>query len=116
MQTQDLKPEHIIVCGNQIKLIKRAIIIALVSLPIMYMMMASHQKVRIEAFLHPDDPSYEGNYQVIQSMIAIGSGGFGGKGLYNGSQSQNDFLPVQDSDFIFAVIGEELGVWGMTLV
>lgn len=102
--------------GLDIKLIKRAIIIALVSLPIMYMMMASHQKVRIEAFLHPDDPSYEGNYQVIQSMIAIGSGGFGGKGLYNGSQSQNDFLPVQDSDFIFAVIGEELGVWGMTLV
>lgn len=102
--------------GLDIKLIKRAIIILLVSLPIMYMMMASHQKERIEAFLHPDDPSYEGNYQVIQSMIAIGSGGFTGKGLYEGSQNQKGFLPVQESDFIFAVIGEELGVWGMTLV
>ena len=67
------------------------------------------QKQRIEAFLHPDDPSYAGNYQVIQSLIAIGSGGFTGKGPYEGSQSQNDFLPVQDSDFIFAVIGEEQG-------
>lgn len=102
--------------GLDIKLIKRTIIIGLISLPIMYMMMADHQKQRIEAFLHPDDPSYSGNYQVIQSLIAIGSGGFTGKGLYEGSQSQNDFLPVQDSDFIFAVIGEELGVWGMALV
>ena len=102
--------------GLDLKIIKRTIIIVLVSLPIMYMMMAPHQKQRIEAFLHPDDPSYTGNYQVIQSMIAIGSGGFTGKGLYNGSQNQKGFLPVQESDFIFAVIGEELGVWGMALV
>lgn len=99
--------------GLNIKLIKRVIIIAIVSLPLMYMMMASHQKERIEAFLHPDDPTYKGNYQVMQSMIAIGSGGPTGKGLYNGSQSQEDFLPVQESDFIFAVIGEELGAVGM---
>lgn len=82
----------------------------------MYMMMASHQKERIEAFLHPDDPTYKGNYQVMQSMIAIGSGGLTGKGLYNGTQNQEGFLPVQESDFIFAVIGEELGVIGMLVV
>lgn len=102
--------------GLDIKLIKRAIIVVLVSLPIIYMFMASHQKDRIEAFLNPEDPTLKGNYQVMQSMIAIGSGGITGKGLYNGSQSQEDFLPVQESDFIFAVIGEELGSIGMAFV
>lgn len=77
--------------GFNIKLIKRVIIIAIVSLPLMYMMMASHQKERIEAFLHPDDPTYKGNYQVMQSMIAIGSGGLTGKGLYNGLKIKKDF-------------------------
>ncbi|MGX4600918.1 rod shape-determining protein RodA [Faecalimicrobium sp. JNUCC 81] len=102
--------------GLDIKLIKRGIIIALVSLPIMYLFMAPHQKDRIEAFLNPEDPTLKGNYQVMQSMIAIGSGGPTGKGLYNGSQSQEGFLPVQESDFVFAVIGEELGAVGMASV
>lgn len=102
--------------GLDINLIKRAIMVVLVSLPIIYMFMAPHQKDRIEAFLNPEDPTLKGNYQVMQSMIAIGSGGPTGKGLYNGSQSQEDFLPVQESDFIFAVIGEELGSIGMAFV
>ena len=102
--------------GLNDKIIKRAIIIVVVAAPLMYLMMADHQKIRIEAFLHPDDPTLPGNYQVMQSMIAIGSGGIKGKGLYQGTQNQNDFLPVQDSDFIFAVIGEELGVWGMAII
>lgn len=50
--------------GLNIKLIKRVIIIAIVSLPLMYMMMASHQKERIEAFLHPDDPTYKGTIKL----------------------------------------------------
>jgi rod shape determining protein RodA len=79
-------------------------------------MMAPHQKERIEAFLHPDDPTLKGNYQVMQSLIAIGSGGMTGKGLYNGTQNQEGFLPVQESDFIYAVIGEEIGVIGMGIV
>lgn len=102
--------------GLNDKIIKKAILIIVVAAPIMYMMMADHQKIRIEAFLHPEDPTLPGNYQVMQSMIAIGSGGVKGKGLYEGTQNQNDFLPVQDSDFIFAVIGEELGVWGMATI
>lgn len=102
--------------GLNTKLLKKAAIGFLVLLPIIYLLMAPHQKVRIEAFLHPDDPTYEGNYQVIQSMIAIGSGGITGKGLYGGSQGQYDFLPVQDSDFIFAVVGEELGFIGMAIL
>ncbi|MGL5316288.1 MAG: rod shape-determining protein RodA [Peptostreptococcaceae bacterium] len=99
--------------GLDIKLIKRVIIGAIVALPVMYMCMAPHQKDRIEAFLNPEDPTLKGNYQVMQSMIAIGSGGTTGKGLYEGSQNQEGFLPVQESDFIFAVIGEELGAIGM---
>ncbi|WP_195937724.1 rod shape-determining protein RodA [Romboutsia sp. 1001713B170131_170501_G6] len=102
--------------GLDMKLIKRVIIGVLVAAPLMYMVMAPHQKERIDAFLHPDDPTKKGNYQVMQSMIAIGSGGVTGKGLYNGTQSQEDFLPVQESDFIFAVIGEELGAIGMISV
>ncbi|RDY29640.1 rod shape-determining protein RodA [Romboutsia weinsteinii] len=102
--------------GLDTKIIKRGIIIILVSMPLMYMMMASHQKDRIEAFLNPEDVTLKGNYQVMQSLIAIGSGGFTGKGLYNGTQNQEGFLPVQESDFIFAVIGEELGVWGMVFI
>lgn len=102
--------------GLDIKLIKKAMVIALVSLPIIYLLMASHQKDRIQAFLNPEDPTLKGNYQVMQSMIAIGSGGLMGKGLYNGTQNQEGFLPVQESDFIFAVIGEELGLLGMTVV
>lgn len=102
--------------GLDIKLIKRCIVAILVTLPLMYLVMAPHQKERIDAFLHPDDPTKKGNYQVMQSMIAIGSGGVTGKGLYNGTQNQEGFLPVQESDFIFAVIGEELGVVGMAAV
>ena len=102
--------------GLDMKIIKKAVIILLVSLPIIYLFMADHQKDRIEAFLNPEDPTKKGNYQVMQSMIAIGSGGFTGKGLYEGSQNQEDFLPVQESDFIFAVVGEELGVIGMAVL
>lgn len=102
--------------GLDSKIIKRAIIIVVALMPIMYMLMADHQKQRIEAFLHPEDITLKGNYQVMQSLIAIGSGGITGKGLYQGSQNQEDFLPVQDSDFIFAVVGEELGVIGMVFL
>ena len=98
------------------KIIRRTIIIVVALMPIMYMLMADHQKQRIEAFLHPEDITLKGNYQVMQSLIAIGSGGITGKGLYQGSQNQEDFLPVQDSDFIFAVVGEELGVIGMVFL
>ncbi|MGL5346082.1 MAG: rod shape-determining protein RodA [Peptostreptococcaceae bacterium] len=102
--------------GLDIKLIKRVVIGAIIALPVMYMLMAPHQKDRIEAFLNPEDPTLKGNYQVMQSMIAIGSGGTTGKGLYQGSQNQEGFLPVQESDFIFAVIGEELGALGMAVI
>lgn len=104
------------VAGLNPKIVKKVLIIVIIALPLIYMVLAPHQRVRIDAFLHPDDLSYPGNYQVVQSMIAIGSGGFSGKGLYQGSQNQEGFLPVSDSDFIFAVIGEELGMVGMIFI
>ena len=88
----------------------------LISIPIMYRFMASHQKERIDAFLHPDNHSLAGNYQVWNSKIAIGSGGIFGKGLFEGTQKELKFLPVQKSDFIFSVIAEELGMIGGAIV
>ena len=82
------------------------------AMPILYRFMASHQKERIDAFLHPGNLLLPGNYQVWQSKVAIGSGGIAGKGLFEGTQKQLKFLPVQDSDFIFSVISEELGFVG----
>jgi len=68
-----------------------------------------YQQRRIDTFLDPlSDPMGSG-YQVIQSMISIGSGGFSGKGLGHGTQTHLKFLPVRDSDFIISVMGEELG-------
>ncbi len=75
-----------------------------------------YQKNRIKVFLDPSlDPLKEG-YNVMQAKIAIGSGGFWGKGLGHGSQSQLNFLPEQHTDFIFAVLGEELGFAGCLFV
>jgi len=74
-----------------------------------------HQQNRIRAFLNPDaDPSGSG-YNVIQSKIAIGSGGFLGKGYLNGTQTKGDFVPEQSTDFIFCTLGEEHG-WIGSLV
>lgn len=104
------------ISGLNPKFIKRSIILVVILSPLLYMVMADHQKVRIEAFLNPEDVTLKGNYQVMQSLIAIGSGGVTGKGLYNGTQNQESFLPISDSDFIFAVVGEEFGLIGMTVL
>ena len=85
-------------------------------MPIVYRFMASHQKERIDAFLHPENLGLTGNYQVWNSKIAIGSGGIFGKGLFQGTQKELKFLPVQKSDFIFSVISEELGLIGGAVV
>lgn len=102
--------------GINIKIFGKLSTIAIIATPIMYRFMASHQKERIDAFLHPDNLSIGANYQVWMSKVAIGSGGFWGKGLFQGTQKELKFLPVQKSDFIFSVIVEELGMLGGALV
>lgn len=86
--------------------------VGVLSIPIMYRFMAGHQKDRIDAYLHPENLLLPGNYQVYQSKVAIGSGGITGKGLFEGTQKELKFLPVQESDFIFSVIAEEWGFLG----
>lgn len=98
--------------GIDYKILIKSIVAALAALPVIYNFLGDYQKQRIEAFLHPDNVNLPGNYQVWQSKIAIGSGGFSGKGLFNGTQKELDFIPVQQSDFIFSVVVEELGFIG----
>lgn len=102
--------------GIGYKLFAQAAGLVLISTPVLYRFMAGHQKDRIDAFLHPENLSLPGNYQVWNSKVAIGSGGFWGKGLFQGTQKELNFLPVQKSDFIFAVIVEELGFIGGTVL
>jgi rod shape determining protein RodA len=88
----------------------------LAALPIAYSTLRDYQRERILSFLDPNlDPQGAG-FQVIQSQIAIGSGGLFGRGLTNGSQGGADFLPVQSTDFAFAVLLEELGFVGGMVV
>lgn len=94
------------------KLYGKVAAVGILCIPIMYRFMAGHQKDRIDAFLHPDNLLLPGNYQVWQSKVAIGSGGILGKGLFEGTQKELKFLPVQESDFIFSVIAEEWGFLG----
>jgi rod shape determining protein RodA len=98
--------------GLSSKIFLRLAVAFILALPIAYRFMQGHQKDRIDAWLHPDNLSISATYQVYQSKIAIGSGGIFGKGLFNGTQKELDFVPVKDSDFIFSVIAEELGFVG----
>jgi rod shape determining protein RodA len=75
-----------------------------------------YQRQRILTFLNPENDRLGTGYHIIQSQIAIGSGGVFGKGYMNGSQAQLEFLPERSTDFIFAVIGEEFGLLGQLLI
>jgi rod shape determining protein RodA len=84
-------------------------------LPVSWLVLRPYQQERIRTFLDPErDPSGKG-YQVTQSKIAIGSGGLLGKGIFQGSQNQLGYLPTRHTDFIFAVVGEEMGFKGVIL-
>ena len=75
-----------------------------------------YQQQRIETFLHPEEDQRGAGYQVLQSEIAVGSGGFWGKGFGKGSQNQLGFVPVRYSDFILAALAEEMGFIGVCVV
>jgi rod shape determining protein RodA len=75
-----------------------------------------HQRIRIKVLLNMEDDPTGAGYNVNQSKIAIGSGGFWGKGFLNGTQTKLKYVPEQDTDFIFCTVGEEHGFWGSTLV
>jgi rod shape determining protein RodA len=81
--------------------------------PLLWYGMRDYQRQRVLTFLDPESDPLGAGYHIIQSKIAIGSGGVFGKGWLNGTQSHLEFLPERHTDFIFAVIGEELGLAGI---
>ena len=88
------------------------LVVGLIFIPlVVHFGLKPYQYARITTFLNPEaDPLGDG-WNITQSLIAIGSGGVFGKGWMNGSQAQLEFLPEHSTDFIFAVVGEELGLW-----
>ena len=78
--------------------------------------LAPHQVERVNILLGKEIDPHGAGYQVIQSIIAIGSGGVWGKGIGEGTQTQLRYLPVRDTDFIISVIGEEWGLFGITII
>lgn len=80
--------------------------------PILWHFMHGYQRERVLVFLNPQRDPLGAGYHIIQSQIAIGSGGIFGKGWLHGSQSQLDFLPESPTDFIYAVLGEQFGLIG----
>jgi len=95
---------------------KHLFILALAGILICFLswnlLLKNYQKERLVTLFHPTADPQGAGYNVLQSTVAVGSGGFWGKGLGHGSQSQLNFLPEKHTDFIFAVISEELGLGG----
>ena len=98
--------------GVRIKYFIYSFITFLISLPFIISFLKPYQKLRILTFLDPDRDPLGAGYQIIQSKIAIGSGGFEGKGFLKGTQSYLDFLPEKHTDFIFTLFSEEFGFLG----
>jgi rod shape determining protein RodA len=88
-----------------------AAVIAMVPIAWTYLL-RDYQKERLTSFLNPTPDISGSGYQLYQSQIAVGSGGWFGRGLTNGTMAQGDFLPVQTTDFVFSVLAEELGFLG----
>ncbi len=90
--------------------------LAAAAAPVLWSLMHDYQRQRVLTFLDPGSDPLGAGYHIIQSQIAIGSGGLYGKGWLQGTQSQLEFLPERSTDFIFAVIGEELGLFGILVL
>jgi len=102
--------------GVKIKYFIYTLISFLISLPFIISFLKPYQKLRILTFLDPDRDPLGAGYQIIQSKIAIGSGGFSGKGFLKGTQSYLDFLPEKHTDFIFTLFSEEFGFVGSVIL
>lgn len=102
----------LLLAGLSWRLIGALIGLALMSAPLVWYLLHDYQKQRVLTFLNPEHDPLGAGYHIIQSKIAIGSGGFFGKGWLNGTQSHLQFLPEHSTDFIFAVCSEEFGFMG----
>ena len=106
----------IVMAGLQLRIIGIGALLAAAGAWAGWGFMHDYQRKRVLTFLDPQTDPLGAGYHIIQSTIAIGSGGLFGKGWMNGSQAQLDFLPERSTDFIFAVIGEEFGLVGLTIL
>jgi len=102
--------------GVKLKYISIFLLVIIFCLPVLWHFLRDYQKDRLLVFLNPNIDPLGAGYTVIQSKIAIGSGGFLGKGWLQGSQSQLHFLPESHTDFIFATFAEEWGFLGSSLL
>ena len=103
----------IVLAGLSFRLMLAMGILAIPGAMLLWTFMQDYQKQRVITLLNPDSDPLGAGYNIIQSKIAIGSGGLFGKGWTNGSQAQLEFLPERSTDFIFAVLGEEFGLYGV---
>ena len=103
----------VILAGLSIRLMLGLAVLSVPGAFVLWNFMQEYQKQRVLTLLDPDSDPLGAGYNIIQSKIAIGSGGLFGKGWTNGSQAQLEYLPERDTDFIFAVMGEELGLLGV---
>jgi rod shape determining protein RodA len=102
--------------GLEFRSLMKLIAAGIVGLPLFWISLKEYQQQRILTLFNPEEDPLGRGYQIMQSKIAIGSGGFVGKGLFNGTQSKLDFLPAKHTDFIFSVWSEELGFLGASVV
>ena len=102
--------------GLQWRLMAFCSVLVTAAMPVIWHFMHDYQRQRVITLLNPESDPLGAGYHIIQSKIAIGSGGLFGKGWLNGTQSQLDFLPERSTDFIFAVLGEEFGFLGIALL
>jgi rod shape determining protein RodA len=103
----------VVLAGLPIRLMLGLAVLSVPGAFVLWNFMQDYQKQRVLTLLDPDSDPLGAGYNIIQSKIAIGSGGLFGKGWTNGSQAQLEYLPERDTDFIFAVMGEELGLMGV---
>ena len=103
----------VLLAGLSIRLIAILGVLALSCIPVLWGYMLEYQRARVLPFLSPESDPLGAGYNIIQSKIALGSGGLFGKGWLNGTQSRLEFLPERSTDFIFAVMGEEFGLLGL---
>ena len=88
----------------------------LLSVPVLWTFLKPYQKQRVWSFLNPESDPLGSSYHIVQSKIALGSGGVFGKGLFQGTQGHLNFLPEKHTDFVFAMFAEELGFFGGCLL
>lgn len=106
----------LLLSGLRWRVIGGAALLLGVATPLLWRMMHDYQRQRLLTFLDPEKDPLGAGYHILQSTIAIGSGGVFGKGWLNGTQSYLDFIPERTTDFVFAVYGEEFGLIGALLL